>query len=484
MLLSPTTNTLSLCAYSVSLLLCGEGYYTQYNPTRIRFFVIPRITCLNLQLFTYLQLVLLHCPSECSFEFTKPNPLNLALLIAKRIAFNRQKSFSGFIIRLSIAATSVSVMAMILTLAFVNGFQQTVSEKVFSFWGHVRVQKYEASKSIVAEESPVQKNDTIESIIRKQPGVKQVQLFATKSAVIEKNKEIEGVLLKGIEKEYDSARLKPYLLQGRWLHFDDSLYSREILVSQQLASQLRIKLNDTVTVYFISVLDGTRTYRKLSVAGIYKTGIEEYDKLFILGDLRLIRRVNGWDASQSGGYEIFLTDYHDIDSVTNQLADKLPAEWSSRSIREVYPNIFDWLNIQDVNRNVIFIVMAVVAIINLITCLLILILERTRMVGILKALGAGNSLIQKIFLYHASLITMAGIGIGFIGGVGICLLQKYTGFIHLDETAYYVSTAPVQIIWWQVFAVCLSTAVVCYLSLIIPTLLIKKINPVKAIQFR
>jgi len=373
---------------------------------------------------------------------------------------------------------------MILTLAFVNGFQQTVSEKVFSFWGHVRVQKYEASKSIVAEESPIQKNDTIESIIRKQPGVKQVQLFATKSAVIEKNKEIEGVLLKGIEKEYDSTRLKPYLLQGRWLHFDDSLYSREILVSRQLASQLRIKLNDTVTVYFISVLDGTRTYRKLSVAGIYKTGIEEYDKLFILGDLRLIRRVNGWDASQSGGYEIFLTDYHDIDSVTTQLADKLPAEWSSRSIREVYPNIFDWLNIQDVNRNVIFIVMAVVAIINLITCLLILILERTRMVGILKALGAGNSLLQKIFLYHASLITMAGIGIGFIGGVGICLLQKYTGFIHLDETAYYVSTAPVQIIWWQVIAVCLSTAIVCYLSLIIPTLLIKKINPVKAIQFR
>ncbi len=410
--------------------------------------------------------------------------MNLAFTIAKRIAFNGQRSFSGFIIRLSIAATALSVMAMIITLAFVNGFQQTVSEKVFSFWGHVRVQKYEPNKSLVAEESPVTMNDTIEQLIRQEPGVKQVQHFATKSAVIQKNKEIEGVLLKGIEKEYDSSMLKPYLMEGRWLHFDDTLYSKEILVSKQLAAELKIRLQDTVTVTFISVLEGTMTYRKLKVVGIYKTGIEEYDKLFILGDLRLIRRVNGWDANQIGGYEIFLNDYHYIDTVSSRLTDKLPVAWISRSIREVYPNIFDWLNIQDVNRNVIFIVMAVVAIINLVTCLLILILERTRMVGILKALGAQNGLIQQIFLYNASLITLAGIGIGFFAGVGICLLQQYTGFIRLDETAYYVSTAPIHIIWWQVITVCLATAVVCYLSLILPTWLIKRIKPVKAIQFR
>ncbi len=373
---------------------------------------------------------------------------------------------------------------MIITLAFVNGFQQKVSQKVFSFWGHVRVQKYEANRSLVAEESPVSKNDTIELLIRQDPGIKQVQSFATKSAVIEKNKEIEGVLLKGIEKAYDSSMLKPYLLEGRWLQFDDSLYSREILVSAQLAAQLRIRLNDTVTVYFISVLDGTRTYRKLKVAGIYKTGIEEYDKLFILGDLRLVRRVNNWNTDKVGGYELFLKNYHDIDTVTARLADKLPPEWASRSIREVYPNIFDWLNIQDVNRNVVFTVMAIVAIINLVTCLLVLILERTRMIGILKALGATDGLIRRVFLYHASLITLAGIGIGFIGGIGICLLQQFSGFIRMDESAYYVSTAPVDIIWWQVILVCVATACVCYLSLLIPTWLIKKINPVKAIQFR
>jgi lipoprotein-releasing system permease protein len=410
--------------------------------------------------------------------------LNLAFDIAKRIAFNRQSSFSRFIIRLSVAATALSVMAMIITLAFVNGFQQTVSKKVFSFWGHVRVQKYEPNKSLVAEESAINKNDTIESILRLDPDVYSVQSFATKSAVLEKNKEIEGVLLKGIEKTYDSAELKPYLKEGRWMRFTDSAYSKEILVSAPIAAQLQINLNDTVTVYFISLVDGSRTYRKLSVAGIYKTGIEEYDKLFLLGDLRLIQRVNDWEPQQTGGYELFLKDYKKIDSASMRLSDKLPVEWMSRSIREVYPNIFDWLNIQDMNRNVIFIVMAVVAIINLVTCLLILILERTRMVGILKALGAADGVIQKIFLYHATVITSAGIGIGLVLGVGICLLQQYTGFIKLDEASYYVSTAPVQIIWWQVIAVCVATAIVCYLALIIPTLLVRKINPIKAIQFR
>jgi lipoprotein-releasing system permease protein len=330
----------------------------------------------------------------------------------------------------------------------------------------------------------VRKNSNIEALLRSEPGVQQVQSFATKSAVLEKNKEIEGVLIKGIEKDYDSTRLKKYLKQGRWIRFDDDSYSKEILVSSQLVSQLKLKLNDTIIAYFISSIDSARTYRKLILVGVYKTGIEEYDKLFILGDLGLIRRVNNWAPDQTGGYELFLKDYTGIDSISNRIAEALPPEWNSRSIREVYPNIFDWLNIQDVNRNVIFIVMAVVAIINLITCLLILILERTRMVGILKAMGATDGLIRKIFLYHATVITFSGIGIGFTAGIGICLLQQYTGFIKLDEASYYVSTAPVLIIWWQVLAVCLVTAVVCYLSLIIPTWLIKKISPVKAIQFR
>lgn len=411
--------------------------------------------------------------------------MNLALFIARRIAFNRQRSFSRFIIRLATAATAVGVAAMIVTLAFVNGFQRGISEKVFSFWGHIRVQQFEPNKAIVAEETPLEKNDTVVDILSKTPGVKQVQAFSTKSAVLEKNKEIEGILFKGVESNYDFNNLKSFLDSGRWINFKDTLYSKEIVISRAVAKQLKINLNDSIIVYFISPQDEKKSsFRKLQVCGIYKTGIEEYDNLFVIGDLRLLRRVNNWKDNEIGGYEIFLDDYRNMDTLNSTLYDKLPASWISRTIKEIYPHIFDWLNIQDVNRDVIFIVMAIVAVINLITCLLILVLERTRMVGILKAVGSTDWTLQKIFLFNTTIISAGGILIGLFFGIGICLLQQYTGFIKLDESSYYVAVAPVEIIWWQVAAVCVVTLVVCMISLIIPTLLIRTIKPVKAIQFR
>lgn len=373
---------------------------------------------------------------------------------------------------------------MIITLSFVNGFQQTVSQKVFSFWGHIRVQHYEEGKVLVAEESPILKNDTVEAIIKQQKGIAQIQVFATKSAVLEKNKEIEGILFKGVDPAYDSLRLKQFIKEGRWLQFNDSNYNKEIIVSAPIANSLKLHVSDTVRITFISQDLGKITYRKLLVVGIYKTGIEEYDKLFAIGDIRLIRRINDWQPNEIGGYELFVNDYTKMDTINAQLWDKLPNIWISKTIRDVYPNIFDWLNIQDVNRNVIFIVMAIVAVINLITCLLILVLERTSMVGILKAIGANDWNIQKIFLYHASFITITGIGIGLILGLLVCFLQQQFGFIRLDETNYYVSTAPIQIIWWQIAAICVSTTLVCFVSLILPTFLVKNINPVKSIQFR
>jgi len=412
--------------------------------------------------------------------------MNVATFIAQRIAFNRQKSFSRFIIRLATAATALSIAAMIVTIAFVNGFQQTVANKVYSFWGHLRVQQYEQDRAIVAEETPLQKNDTVLRILHKLPEIKTVQAFATKSAVISYKSDIEGLLIKGVESDYDFTNLQQFLKAGRWINFSDSLYSKDIVISQQIAQELQIQVNDTVQVYFITASEGKSTVRKMHVCGIYKTGIEEYDKLFALTDLRLVRRINNWNKDEIGGYEVFLKDYQKVDTVNEMLYDKyqLPGAWVSRPIKEVYPNIFDWLSIQDVNRDVIFIVMSVVAIINLITCLLILVLERTRMVGILKAVGSTDWTIQKIFLYYATLIAGSGIVIGLAGGIGLCLLQQYTGFIKLDESAYYVSEAPVIIIWWQVALVCAATLVVCYIALLLPTLFVKAIKPVKAIQFK
>ena len=412
--------------------------------------------------------------------------MNVPVFIAQRIAFNSQQSFSRFIIRLAVTATAVSVAAMIITLAFVNGFQETVSQKVFSFWGHVRLQQYEPNKALVAEESPLTKNDTITDALKKLPQIETIQAFATKSAVLQQQTNIEGILFKGVEKTYNFGHLKNFLLQGKWPAFTDTLYSHDIVVSQQIADQLQIKVSDSIKIHFIDATGGKSSFRRLRVSGIYKTGIEEYDNLFAIGDLRLIQRLNNWQRDEIGGYEIFLHDYKTMNNINAAIlnSDLIPQNWTSKTVREVYPNIFDWLSIQDVNRNVIFIVMAVVAIINLVTCLLILVLERTRMVGILKAIGSDDATIQKIFLFNATYITLIGAGAGFIFGVGLCVLQEHTGFITLNESAYYVSVAPVKLIWWQVVVVCAGTVVVCFLSLILPTLLVKSLQPVKAIQFR
>lgn len=412
--------------------------------------------------------------------------MNVAAFIGERIAFSKQRSFSRFIIRLSVAATVVSVAAMIVTLAFVNGFQRTVSEKVFSFWGHIRVQRFEQNKSLVAEETPMPRSQDVVNSLKRLPEVTKVQAFGTRSVVVENNKNIEGLLLKGIEPDYERAHMQPFISSGGWLDFRDSLYARQIIISEQMANQLEVKLNDTIKVFFISREEQSSVFRPLRVSAIYKTGIEEYDKLFAIVDIRLIRRFSQWESDEIGGYEVFLTNYKKMDTVNNYLLNRgvLPDIWISRTVKQIYPNIFDWLNIQDVNRNVIFVVMSVVAIINLITCLLILVLERTRMIGILKAIGSPASTIQKIFLYHATIITSFGVGLGLIVGLGLCFLQQATGFIKLDESAYYVATAPIEIVWWQVAAVCLGTLVVCFIALIVPTLIVRSIRPVKAIQFR
>jgi len=384
-----------------------------------------------------------------------------------------------------VVATAVSIIAMIITLAFVNGFQEKVADKIFGFWGHIRVQKYETGKSLISEELPLTKNKAIEEMIAATPGVVSYQSFATKSAVLESNTEIEGVLIKGIEKNENHSALKKFLVKGRWMDFTGSMYSKETIVSDAVAKQLQIKINDTIKVHFVSTnADAQKTYRKLVVVGFYHTGIDEYDKLFMIADINLIRRINNWESNQIGGYEVFVDQYQQLDTISSGLSNALPSEWMSKSIKEIYPNIFDWLDIQDVNRNVVFIVMGIVALINLITCLLILMLERTNMIGLLKSMGATNWTIQKIFILYASFITLAGVGFGLIIGVGICLFQQATGFITLDEASYYITVAPIKIIWWQVAAVCAGTSIVCFISLFLPTLLIPKVSPVKAIEFK
>jgi lipoprotein-releasing system permease protein len=382
------------------------------------------------------------------------------------------------------AATAISVMAMILTIAFAIGFKYAIAEKMFGFSGHIRVTHYTTETSA---DSSVEKqgtgNDSVLAMLKNDLSVTYVSAFATKDAILKGPESFEGLKLKGVDRGYAFDHLKEFLKSGSWIHFQDSGYSNEINISSYTASQLKLKTGDKLFAYFIQP-DGSKRVRPLVVAGIFKTGIENYDRVNALVDLRLIQRLNNWSADEIGGYEVFIKDYEQADSVSNRIYDKLPHLWDSHSITEIYRSIFDWLNLQDTTIIIVIVMMVLVAILNLVTCLIILLLERTHMIGLLKSMGSRDRNIQQVFLYHGALITFGGILLGDIFGLLICWLQDRYGFITLPEDSYFISTAAVRINWQQVCWVNLGTFVVCFVVLLIPSFfIIKRLSPVKAISF-
>ncbi|HRN80263.1 MAG TPA: ABC transporter permease [Ferruginibacter sp.] len=409
--------------------------------------------------------------------------MNVAWFISKRLAFVKKHAFSGFIIKLATGATALSVAVMIVALSFVNGFQQVISEKVFSFWGHIRVLQDVDDRSNIAEEYPIARNAEVETYLNQLPEAISVDRYATKSAILKFDTGIESVLLKGLDSNYNEKRYHQFLQQGTFFTFQKNGYSNQMVLSSYTANRLNVQVNDSLLVFFFRP-NGSRTARRMVISGIYKTGIEEYDKNFALCDINLIRRLNNWNEDDIGGYEIFIRDYKQTEHITQRIYQDLPQTWYSKSIHEIYPTIFDWLNLQGQLKNILLVIMLVVAAVNLITCLIILVLDRTRMIGVLKALGGNNQIIQKVFLYNTFWIALTGVAIGTALGLGICWLQQATGFIQLNEEAYFVDKAEVLIKGWQILAVAAGTLAICMLTLIIPTWLVRKINVVKAIQFR
>jgi lipoprotein-releasing system permease protein len=408
--------------------------------------------------------------------------LRYPLFIAKRIIFNAQPSFSRFIIRLAIVATVLSVATMIITLSMVNGFQRAVSEKVFSFWGHARVQPVNPFQTVVTDDEGFALTDSVEQAIKTTGNIDRYHAFAVKSVVLKTGGQFEGVLLKGVEPRFDAAAFGRFMRSGSFLNFPDSGHTNGIVLSDVTADRMMVKTGDTIQCFFIRSGQDIRS-RPMQVAGIYKTGIEEYDKNFAIADIRFLRRLNQWEDNIAGGLELFLKDSEQAGMVADEINTKLPLKLAALPMNEIYPNIFDWLAIQDQTKRIVVITMLVVAIINLITCLLILVMERTRMVGVLKALGMPTHKIGGIFWLYAGWIALVGVGWGVVLGVGLCWLQQATGFIKMDEATYYVSTAPVYMDFLQISAVVIGSLLVCLLAIRLPLFYVQRVSPIMAIRF-
>ncbi len=395
--------------------------------------------------------------------------MSTAFEIAKRISFQKQKNYTRFIVRLSIAATAISVAAILLTFSIVNGFQATIANKVYQFWGHIRV------ASVSGE--PMKLDSNTLAGFQKNPAIKTITPFINQSTVLSFEQDIEGVVARGIP----ATTQIPFLRKGRGWSSNtgkDSLLN-EIIISDNIAKKLNIQLGATVRLYFLNT--GAVQQRKLKVVGIYHSGIEEYDNQFVLVDIKLLQQLNNNELVE--GYSIVLNENAPIEATTADLQKILPENWIATSIKNYYPQIFDWIGVQTINRNVTITIMLIVAIINLLTCLFIIMLERITMIGTLTALGASQNFIRKIFLFQASFICWTGILLGAIIGLGLSYLQAKTGWIQMDESAYFIKELPIKMDAIQILSVLIGTAIISYISFLLPTLWIKKISPAKAIQF-
>jgi lipoprotein-releasing system permease protein len=410
--------------------------------------------------------------------------LNLALFIALKIAKAKKKSFSRFIMRISILATTVSVATMIVALSFINGFQDIIADKIFGFWGHIRVMHYEPVRATMAEELPILGTDSLKKLIDENPNIERASRYATRSAILNASGTIEGILLKGVDSTYPFEKLDRFLIKGKWPTEKDDSTRGLVVISEYTARQLNVDVGKPLLIYFIQN-DGTLPrIRKLIISGIYRTGIDVYDKVYALGNIEMIQKMNGWKKEEIGGYEIDLKNPEKMDEIAGQIFTILPAGWNAQTLRELSPEIFDWLGLQNTNKYILLTLMTIVAIINLITCLIILLIERTPMIALLKSLGARDHLIQKVFIIYGSWISILGILLGSILGVVICLLQKYTAFIRLNEEVYYVNAAPVSLELSQVFLIAGATFLVSTLMLLIPSVISRKVNPARALLFK
>lgn len=411
--------------------------------------------------------------------------MNLEYFIAKRIHFRQdRKHVSRPAVRIAILGIAIGLTVMLLAVSIVTGFKKEIRNKTIGFGGHIQITNFDSNNTY--ELTPIVLNDTLKNELAAIPGVKHIQAFATKPGIIKTNEQFQGIVLKGIDGNFDWDFFKSNLIEGDILHMSDSLQNQAV-ISKHQADLFKLKLGDTFFAYFMQ--DQVRA-RKFTISGIYSTNFIEYDKLFILTDMRHIRQLNDWQDWEVSGYEILIHDFDKIDEIGDQVyfktANKAQANGNmlyTQTIRDINPQIFSWLDLLDINVWVILFLMLAVAGFNMISGLLILILERTTMIGILKSIGATNWSVRKIFLYHSLFLIGKGMLWGNIIGLSICAIQYFTGIIPLDPEAYYIATVPILFNWPLIIGLNIGTLLASILMMIGPSYLITKILPAKIIRY-
>ncbi len=404
--------------------------------------------------------------------------MNLSYFIAKRISFKQAGGFSGTIHKIAVGSLGIGLAVAILSFMVLEGFQKTVSDRVFGFTGHYQIQKFQMSNAF--EEVPFELQPDFREDLVSKPFVEKVQSFAHKAALLKGDEEVEGILMKGVGQDFDTLDFKQYLIDGRMLQLPDSGVSNEIMLSKVIANKLLLKVGDRVTLYFVQ--DPPR-FRRMEVVGIFETYLENFDEKVVIGELQTIRNLNGWSKNQVGGLEIFLNNPKEISDRFEEVDATLDFDLKLIDIREKYLEIFDWLTLLDTNVVVFISLIGFVAIFNMGAILFILIMERTQMIGLLKALGAKNALIRRVFFWNGIQILAKGLLLGNAIGLGVGLLQDQFRLVPLDPVNYYMAYVPIDWNWPVFIFLNFGIAALTALVLWIPVVVIAKVDPIKSIRF-
>lgn len=387
-------------------------------------------------------------------------------------------TFSKPVVRIAIIAVAIGLAAMIISYSVVKGFQRQITDKITGFSAHIQVAKFDENNSF--EYSPLYSADSISEALKTIAGVKHVQSFGIKAGIVKTPEEIQGVVFKGIGKDFDWSFFKDKLTEGHCFS-SDTVRNDSVIISGAQAKLLKLRVGDPLRMYFI--MDNQARARRFIISGIYDTHLEEFDKLYVFGDINQIRKLNNWDNNTVSGFDVYINDFEKLDETGKAVYDAIGFDLNAKTIREMYPQLFSWLDLLDTNVVIILVLMILVSVITLISTLLILILERTADIGILKAMGAANLQVRRIFLLQALYIILYGLLLGNLIGIGFIFIQQYLGLISLPADSYFMNKVPVVFDVLSILTFNAGTILICMIALILPTIIISRIMPANTIRF-